>query len=60
MRQLKNGAYVLESKATVDGEIVLAKWKNEYVTWMIDKEGDAHWGHYISDLPSACEDFSNR
>lgn len=42
---------------------VLAKWGNEYVTWMYNSEFDSYnYGHYFheSDLEKATEDYYNR
>jgi hypothetical protein len=42
------------------GDIVLCQWRNEYVTWRIDKEGNAWAGHYTKDYAFALEDFKER
>jgi len=54
MKTLKNGALVIERS----GRVVLAQWKgSEFVTWNIDSDGNAYWGHYFKDITSAAEDF---
>lgn len=47
---LKNGALVLQHTVRDDKEIVLCSWKDghEFVTWRLDNEGNAFWGHYFS------------
>lgn len=60
---LPNGATVLEVRNVLDHRIVLAKWFSpgmEYVTWAIDANGDAYWGHYFNDFGKAAKDFVER
>lgn len=54
---LKNGATVIERR----GDVVLAKFRDEYVTWKTDDAGNAYWGHYHQDdLESAVAEFTKR
>jgi hypothetical protein len=34
--------------------------KNEYVTWLVDTQGDASEGHYFTTFFSAVDDFRER
>tara|TARA_B100001123_G_C15248419_1_gene1001848 strand:- start:616 stop:981 length:366 start_codon:yes stop_codon:yes gene_type:complete len=46
---LRNGATVLArhpSKSLGCGDVVLCQSGAEFVTWVLDSEGHAHWGHY--------------
>lgn len=54
--ELKNGAKVLERK----GDVVLASWGKEYVTWRVDAELNAYWGHYFREYKDALADFRKR
>ena len=60
--KLKNGADVLASRKTRDGWVVLAKRAvGEFVTWCVDNNGSAFWGHYFGlDYDKACNDFASR
>jgi hypothetical protein len=57
---LKNGAEVLKRR----GDFVLARWDKgsrvELVTWGVDAEGNAYWGHYFDDLDAAFHDLNKR
>ena len=62
---LPNGAMVLAYKYNSMAEVhyVLAVWKDsEYVTWVLDYEKEAFWGHYFpnGDLLGAAKDFTER
>lgn len=55
--QLKNGAMVTMRR----GDIVLAYWRDEFVTWKTDSDGNAYWGHYFGDnWKRAIADFAKR
>lgn len=58
--KLQNGADVIAFDE--DSNTVLAKFKNEFVTWFKDQENSCSWGHYFSkdDLDEALNDFSER
>jgi hypothetical protein len=56
MRTLKNGAIALDER----NGYCIAKWNDEYVTWAVDKEGNAYWGHYFSDIMEAVRDYMQR
>ena len=65
LSELKNGATVIASQQVEpDGRVVLAKTQGEsacpYVTWAVDDEGNAYWGHYYIDLMDAFADFTSR
>ena len=54
---LHNGASIIAAK----NGIVLCKWTEEYVTWAVNENGDAYWGHYFKDdLEAAVRDFIRR
>jgi hypothetical protein len=54
---LNNGARVLERR----GDTVLCEFRDEYVTWRTDDDGNAYWGHYFGRaLLDATKDFENR
>lgn len=58
--QLNNGAEVVASCK----DLVLAKWdrgnRMEYVTWIVDKKGNAYLGHYFCNVQDAVKDFIAR
>lgn len=59
---LNNGATVLQAKTRSGdkGEIVLAFWQKEFVTWFVN-DGEAYWGHYFrGGLESAYADYLDR
>lgn len=48
--KLKNGAEVLVDIRKANGDrYVAALWKDEYVTWTVDDEGNAYLGHYYGE-----------
>jgi len=49
---LENGAEILQQA----GDVVLCNFGGEFVTWIVDQRGDAHWGHYFGDNRPAAED----
>ena len=53
---LPNGALVIETR----GDKVLARWHEQFVTWVMCPEGYCYWGHYFSDLGEAVQDFQTR
>jgi len=55
-RKLRNGATVLAFM----GDVVLAQWGKEFVTWRIDKDAEAYCGHYFQDYDAAKADFLRR
>jgi len=62
---LNNGAEILAYKKRLRGVmVVLAKWnstgKEEYVTWVVDDNGDAYWGHYFNNEDDALVDWEKR
>lgn len=64
-RTLRNGALVIESAYNGDIEYVLAVYgpeeDREYVTWAVDRIGNAYWGHYFQrNLAAAVNDFMQR
>lgn len=61
--KINNGAVVLKAERIEDNmTLVLAAWKaiTEFVTWMVDEDGNAFWGHYHRDVLEAAENFKNR
>ena len=66
---LNNGAEILAYKKRLRGVmIVLARWvrhdgagqREEYVTWAVDDNGDAYWGHYFNNEDDALVDWEKR
>lgn len=57
---LRNGARVLQQ----EGDVVLCEWDRgshvDYVTWRVDQEGNAFWGHYARSLRVAAREFEAR
>ena len=63
LNSLKNGAEILAQKIAKNGFIVLAKIEKNYcpfVTWWVDKDGNAYGGHYYTSHDEAMADFSGR
>lgn len=66
--RLNNGGVVLANKPAdkgrdIHGQIVLAAWHDEYVTWYVNlADGAAYHGHYFAyeDLSKALADFDER
>ena len=60
MLNLKNGAEIINMDSIAG--IVLAKFRGfEYVTWNVDADGNAYWGHYFNDdLNAARIDYADR
>lgn len=57
---LSNGAVVLDRHYTTErGWTVLCDYGGvqPYVTWRLDQNGNAFWGHYFRELESAQEHF---
>jgi hypothetical protein len=60
---IKNGATILAIHAIADRITVLCRFRGdrEFVTWRLDTEGNAFWGHYCgTDRAAAEADFSER
>lgn len=54
---LKNGATVIDQR----NDVVLAKWQDDqYVTWRVDADLNAYWGHYFDNIEDATADFAKR
>jgi hypothetical protein len=64
MTKLKNGAMVLQERPyryEPRCKVVLALWGEEYVTWVVDPQLNACWGHYHQrDLVGATMDYEKR
>lgn len=54
--KLKNGATIAQEYRNV----VLAHWRGDWVTWKIDTERNAYWGHYYDNYQDAINDFARR
>jgi hypothetical protein len=56
--KLNNGAEIIEQR----GEVVLARWNSPhpFVTWRVDDEGNAYWGHYFKTELEARYSFERR
>jgi hypothetical protein len=57
---LPNGAPILRRSCSLGRWIVLTVWKGQYVTWCVDEDGSAYWGHYFQDSFWADVDFAER
>lgn len=71
---LPNGAQILERRLSAINNntyVVLCCWKrvygnvgqnagHEYVTWRVDSQGNAFWGHYFRSFEMAAKDYSSR
>lgn len=58
-KALPNGALVLAFNNTAN--TILALWHTEFVTWRVDAQGNAFWGHYFQiDSEGAWEDYKHR
>jgi hypothetical protein len=65
--KLKNGATLI---ARFDADNDHSGWSyvlafrymenEEYITWLMNKEGDTEAGHYFSDFFLACDDLKER
>jgi hypothetical protein len=57
----KDGVEVIEAKKKLNGDIyILAKWRGEYCTWYLDKQGHRHWGSYTHELETAKNTLKRR
>lgn len=66
-KKLRNGAKIVGYLAHADTNkrVVFCEWPEndsvlKYVTWRVDEEGNAFWGHYFSDRELAKTDFVER
>jgi hypothetical protein len=61
---LNNGAEVFALKGMKGRHwVVLAKTDqgiHPWVTWAVDQNGDAYWGHYFATQPEAYDDWEKR
>lgn len=52
---------ILNQKQLKDGNyIILAKWKDEYITWFMDSNQSLAAGHYFDNYADAFNDFLRR
>jgi hypothetical protein len=61
--RLNNGAVVADTAINSRNDrYVVAYWSmcDQFVTWAVDNEGNAYWGHYFERLTDACNDLQNR
>ena len=58
----KNGAQLLGFMETYDSAhaVVLCKYGQEYVTWVMDGEGNCFWGNYHTEYLGARQNFIER
>lgn len=66
-KELANGAMIIAARKKEDNfAIVLALWTRgrddtEFVTWTVDREGNASSGHYFDEnIKAAVDDFLSR
>lgn len=58
---LNNGATVLQAKQPQDDIVVLGFINGEFVTWKVNGERMAFWGHYFDqNLAAALKDYEAR
>ncbi len=64
--KLNNGAEIIEQAAYNNTRYVLARWDKgektapEWVTWAVDDDMNAYWGHYFPTEEIARQDFLKR
>jgi len=56
--KLKNGGELLDKSDWIG--VALAKFRGQYVTWDIDKEGECFSGNYFDDLQDALDNYLTR
>ena len=64
-RKLSNGATVLMARAmgkATTGQVVLAQYNGQLVTWVMDNAGHCFWGHYFGadEQAAALTDYQTR
>jgi hypothetical protein len=63
-KRLNNGAEIKALKMIVGHHMmVLAFWEGDlrpWVTWAVDSNGDAYWGHYFVTEAEAYDDWEKR
>jgi hypothetical protein len=52
----ENGALLLEKT----GDVVLCKFRHEFVTWRLGLDGSTYSGHYFREITDAVEDYQKR
>lgn len=62
---LNNGAEIKAFKQMIGRHmVVLAFWEGHdpmpWVTWAVDDNGDAYWGHYFKTSDEAFDDWKER
>jgi len=58
---LLNGADVIgRYNCENGGWLVLCQWRDQFVTWNCDSEGNAYWGHYYIIYDHAKADWIKR
>jgi hypothetical protein len=55
---LNNGAEVLEKHP--ETETILARFRDEFVTWKYNSDGEVYWGHYFKSIIPAVYDYQKR
>jgi len=63
--RLPNSAHILCRKLVGENRwVVLCVWRKgegiEFITWLVDEEGNAFHGHYFSDFSEAQLDYTRR
>jgi hypothetical protein len=63
--KLRNGAVILAYRAVDNKRVVAARWNDErtqcpFITWRVDDDGNAFWGHYFDTKNQAMVDFNER
>jgi len=61
--KLPNGAIVIHTcqpNKSHPEAVVLAEYGYDYVTWVIDHDGNAFWGHYFNNFFEAVADLKKR
>jgi hypothetical protein len=62
VKTLKNGASITAYYWVEDREIavILAVYRGEFVTWLMDADNDTFQGHYFKNYRAALMDFFDR
>lgn len=64
-REIYPSEALMRSKESSEGTVILVKrWdlqgEVDYITWVVDGEGNRLWGHSFLDPRDALEDFKDR
>lgn len=61
---LPNGYVLIEKRLASDGQWIALccnlSAAQRYVTWLVNNDGEAYWGHYTNDVQEAVTDYMER